>query len=150
MTSEPEFVPHADYVEYPPDEMQRRAARFAADVSRRRTVREFSDRPVPDGVIEDCLRAAGSAPSGAILQPWHFVIVTDPSVERWIREAAEADERDFYHGEAPQEWLDAPAPHPHQQHGHDRHIAARGARLSASDRRCIPPRGVADPLGPPD
>ncbi len=110
MTIEPEFVPHAGYVEYPPDEMQGRAARFAADVSRRRTVREFSDRPVPAGIIEDCLRAAGSAPSGANLQPWHFVVVTDPSVKQRIREAAEAEEREFYHGKAPQEWLDALAP----------------------------------------
>jgi nitroreductase len=90
--------------------MKRRAAEFYADIRRRRTVREFSDRPVPREVVEDCLRAAGTAPSGANLQPWHFVVVTDPAIKRRIRAGAEAEERDFYHHTAPQEWLDALAP----------------------------------------
>ena len=74
-----EFVP-LDFHEFPPDEMQQRATDFYAEMRRRRTVRAFSDRPVPAGVIEDCLRTAGTAPSGANLQPWHFVVVTAPAL----------------------------------------------------------------------
>jgi len=106
----PRFLPLRTYREYPVDDMAERAAGFYAEVKRRRTVREFSDRPVPLEVIENCLRAAGTAPSGANLQPWHFVIVTDPEVKRRIREAAEEEERQFYAERAPQEWLDALAP----------------------------------------
>jgi iodotyrosine deiodinase len=106
----PKFVPLPDYREYPTEEMKRRAADFHTDMRRRRTVRDFSDRPVPREIIEDCLRAAGTAPSGANLQPWHFVVVGDPAIKRQIREAAEEEERAFYHERAPQEWLDALAP----------------------------------------
>lgn len=101
------FIPLPDYREYPRDEMIERAERFAADLGRRRTVRQFSDRPVPREVIESCLRAAGSAPSGANMQPWHFVVVSDPEVKRRIRVAAEKEEHEFYTERAPQEWLDA-------------------------------------------
>jgi iodotyrosine deiodinase len=73
----------------------------------RRTVRHFSDRPVAREVIDQCLLTAGGAPSGANLQPWHFVVVGDPAVRRRIREAAEEEEREFYAHRAPQEWLDA-------------------------------------------
>ncbi len=104
------FIPHTGYVEYPPDVMARRANDFYADMNRRRTIREFSDRPVPRGVIEDCLRTAGTAPSGANLQPWQFVVVEDPVKKREIRLAAEQEEREFYNGKAPQEWLDALEP----------------------------------------
>ncbi len=104
-----EFVP-LDFHEFPPDEMQQRATDFYAEMRRRRTVRAFSDRPVPAGVVEDCLRTAGTAPSGANLQPWHFVVVTDPAVKQRIRTAAEAEEQEFYSGRAPREWLDALAP----------------------------------------
>ena len=103
---EPTFVPLSTYHEYSPAEMRRRAAEFAANLARRRTVRQFSDRPVSGEIIEDCLRAAGTAPSGANMQPWHFVVVADPAVKRRIREAAEAEERKFY-TTAPREWLDA-------------------------------------------
>jgi iodotyrosine deiodinase len=106
----PAFVPLAGYQEYPAEEMQARAAEFYAALRRRRTVREFSDRPVPRDVIESCLRAAGTAPSGANLQPWHFVVIGDPLLKRRLRAAAEAEERAFYHGRAPQAWLDALAP----------------------------------------
>lgn len=91
-------------------EMQKRAASFCEQLSLRRTVREFSRREVPEGVIEDCIRAAATAPSGANLQPWHFVMVSDPQVKKRIRDAAEEEERDFYTRRAPQEWLDALAP----------------------------------------
>lgn len=106
----PRFVPLADYREYPPDEMAVRARAFADEMARRRTVRDFSSRPVPRALIEDCLRAAGTAPSGANQQPWHFVAVSDPDVKRRIREAAEAEERAFYAHRAPPDWLEALAP----------------------------------------
>ncbi|NJN95480.1 MAG: nitroreductase family protein [Anaerolineales bacterium] len=98
------------YHEYPVEIMQQRAANFYADLRRRRTVRDFSDRPVPRDIIEHCLLAAGTAPSGANFQPWHFVGVADPTIKRQIRLAAEAEEREFYHNRAPEEWLDALAP----------------------------------------
>ena len=104
------FVPHAQYQEYPVEEMRQRAQAFYAEINRRRTVREFSDRPVPRDIIETCLLAGGTAPSGANLQPWHFVVVSDPEIKRKIQEGAEEEEREFYGGRAPQEWLDALAP----------------------------------------
>jgi nitroreductase len=104
---EPEFVPLSSYREYPVGEMRRRAAAFCADMQRRRTVRAFSERPVPREIIEHCLEAAASAPSGANMQPWHFVVVSDPAVKRRIREAAEAEEREFYAHRASPEWLEA-------------------------------------------
>ena len=102
----PQFVPLTSFREYPPEEMKQRAETFRAELQRRRSVRYFSNRSVPRAIIEDCLLAAGSAPSGANLQPWHFVIVSDPAIKRKIREGAEAEEREFYHGRATQEWLD--------------------------------------------
>ncbi len=106
----PVFQPLASWQELPPETMRARAEAFYADVDRRRTVREYADRPIPEGVLEACLRAASTAPSGANLQPWHFVVVRDPEVKRRIREAAEEEERAFYRDRAPQEWLDALAP----------------------------------------
>jgi iodotyrosine deiodinase len=99
-----------DYTEYPAEEMRQRASAFYADLRRRRTVRAFSSRPLPRDVVEDCLRAAGTAPSGANTQPWHFVVVSDPAVKRQIREAAEEVERAFYERRASNEWLDALQP----------------------------------------
>ena len=84
-----------------------RAAEYYSEMARRRTVRDFSDRPVPRAVIEKCLRTAGSAPNGANLQPWHFVAVSDPALKREIRLAAEAEEKEFYEHRAPNEWLEA-------------------------------------------
>jgi nitroreductase len=107
---EPRFLPLTTWREVPPDEMLRRAAAFRAELARRRTVRQFSDRPVPRELIAECLTAAGTAPSGANLQPWHFVAVADPGLKRRIREAAEQEEREFYHHRAPPEWLAALAP----------------------------------------
>jgi nitroreductase len=98
------------YREYPIAEMRERLAQFYAEVNRRRTVREFSDRPVPKDIIETALAAAGTAPSGANLQPWHFVVVSGPETKRRIREAAEAEEREFYDHRASKEWLEALQP----------------------------------------
>jgi nitroreductase len=108
--SKPRFQPLPSYREVPVEEMRTRAAAFYEEVRRRRTVREFSDRSVPRGIIETCLLAAGTAPNGANLQPWHFVVVSSPEIKRKIRMAAEEEEREFYSGRAPQEWLDALAP----------------------------------------
>lgn len=105
------FVPHADFWhELPPEEMVRRAEAFRQEMARRRSVRDFSDRPVPRRVIEEALRAAGRAPSGANRQPWHFAAVSDPAVKARLREAAEAEERAFYEERAPDDWLEALAP----------------------------------------
>ncbi|MEM7336977.1 MAG: nitroreductase family protein [Chloroflexota bacterium] len=104
------FVPHTQYKEYPVEEMEARSAEFLEEIRRRRTVREFSDRPVPRKIIENCLLAAGTAPSGANLQPWQFAIISDPEIKAKIREAAEEEERSFYESRAPQEWLDALEP----------------------------------------
>jgi len=103
-------VPLEGYLEYPVEEMRERVERFYADMARRRTVREFSDRPVPRDVIETALKAAGTAPSGANLQPWHFVVVGDAATRKKIREAAEAEEREFYEHRASPEWLAALEP----------------------------------------
>jgi nitroreductase len=105
-----QMIPLPGYVEYPPGEMLARAREFADDMQRRRTVRDFSPRPVAREVIEECLRAASSAPSGANQQPWRFVAVSDPAVKRRIREGAEAEEREFYAHRAPADWLEAIAP----------------------------------------
>jgi iodotyrosine deiodinase len=105
-----EFVPHDQYREYPPKEMKRRAKEFADDVHRRRSIRHFSERPVPREIIEDCIRAAGSAPSGANRQPWRFVVVSDAKIKRQIRNAAEAEEHEFYTRRAPAAWLEVLAP----------------------------------------
>lgn len=104
------LVPLSAYREYPPDDMQTRAHAFAADLHRRRTVRDFSSRAIPEGVLDDCIRAAGTAPSGANLQPWHFVVITDPATKSRIRTAAEAEEREFYETRATPEWLAALEP----------------------------------------
>lgn len=107
---DPRMVPLTSWREIPEPEMIARAKAFREELSRRRTVRMFSERPVPRAVIEECLRAAGTAPSGANLQPWHFVVVSDPEVKRRIREAAEVEEREFYAHRAPADWLAALAP----------------------------------------
>jgi iodotyrosine deiodinase len=110
MPSAPIFEPLSGYQQRPAIEMQQIAREHLERMKRRRTVREFSAEPVPDSVIENCLRTAGTAPSGANLQPWHFAVVRSPSVKKQIRIAAEAEEREFYQHRAPQEWLDALAP----------------------------------------
>jgi nitroreductase len=102
--------PLSTYRSYSSEEMVDRARAFYDTIRRRRTVRDFSDKPVPREVIEYALMAAGTAPSGANLQPWHFAVITSPETKRRIREEAEVEERDFYNGRAPQEWLDALAP----------------------------------------
>jgi nitroreductase len=88
------------------EEMVRRSKRFLEMIKSRRTVRDFSEKNIPVGVIETAVRAAASAPSGANKQPWHFVIVKDPAVKKKIREAAEKEEKEFYEHRAPDSWLE--------------------------------------------
>jgi nitroreductase len=102
-----QFQPLSTHIEYPVQEMKERAESFRKEMQRRRTVRHFSNKPVPRGIIEECLIAAGTAPNGANLQPWQFVVVSDTKVKREIRVAAEEEEWEFYHRRAPKEWLDA-------------------------------------------
>ena len=104
------FRPLVGHREYSPDEMRDRSRGFNEEMQRRRTVRDFSDQPVHRDIIENCLRVAGSAPSGANLQPWHFAVVSDPVVKQKIRIAAEEEEREFYQHRAPKEWLQALEP----------------------------------------
>ena len=111
MTIKPAYVTmKLQPVVYSPDEAIRRAQRFADDMARRRTVRDFDSRPIPEEVIAAALRVAASAPSGANRQPWRFVVVRDPKIKARIRVAAEAEERAFYRRRATREWLDALAP----------------------------------------
>jgi nitroreductase len=105
MENRASFVPLTGYHEYPVSEMRTRAAEFYAHLLRRRTVREFSDRPVPREIIEQCLLAAGTAPNGGNTQPWRFVVISDPTVKGLIREGAEREDHDFYESRAPREWL---------------------------------------------
>ena len=110
MADNPWTAVELDFPGFDPEEMVERARRFAEHMVRRRTVRDFDSRPVPEGVIEAALRTAASAPSGANLQPWRFVVVRDAAIRARLREAAEAEEREFYGGKAPPEWLAALAP----------------------------------------
>ena len=108
--TEPRLVPLDTYREYEEADMLERAREFRAEMQRRRTVRMFSDRPVPRALIEDCIATGATAPSGANMQPWHFVAVSDPGMKQRIRVAAEAEEREFYEHRASPEWLEALAP----------------------------------------
>lgn len=93
-----------------PEESAARADAFYREMDRRRSVRDFSDRPVPRHLIERAIQTASTAPSGAHMQPWTWVAVSDPDLKRRIREAAEAEEREGYGGRMSDEWLDALAP----------------------------------------
>ncbi len=90
--------------------MQQQARDFYQLMSKRRSVRDFSNKPIPASVLEDAILAAGTAPSGANMQPWHFVVVQDQAIKQRIREAAEIEERELYENRASEEWLDALAP----------------------------------------
>ena len=102
-----DFVPLTGFEELAEAEMRGAAQAFFEKMRRRRSVRDFSDRPVPRDVIERCILAAGTAPSGANRQPWRFVAVGDPEIKARIRTEAEIEERAFYAERAPAEWLEA-------------------------------------------
>ena len=95
-----------DFTELSESEMEKRSISFLNEIIKRRTVREFSDRPVSINIIQNCIKVAGSAPSGANKQPWHFVIVENSEVKKKIRKAAEKEEQEFYGHRATKEWLD--------------------------------------------
>jgi len=99
-----------DFERLEPQEMLRRSQEFLATMRARRSVRMFSAEPVPRELIENALRTAGTAPSGAHQQPWTFVVVSDPETKRRLREGAEAEERDFYERRATDEWKEAIRP----------------------------------------
>jgi len=107
---ETEYLPLSQYIEYSPDDMTLRATTFFDMARRRRSVRSFSNRPVPVNVIKACVSAAATAPSGANKQPWHFVIVRDSEIKRQIRQASENMERELYNKRASVEWINALAP----------------------------------------
>ncbi len=98
------------FEEFSEADMRARALDFNTLMQKRRTVRDFSSRAIPRDVIDSCLSAAGSAPSGANRQPWHFALISDAAIKRQIRSAAELEEEEFYRNRAPQDWLDALAP----------------------------------------
>lgn len=104
------LLPLASFKELSSDEMKKRADDFYNEVKKRRTVRDFSDKKVPKEIVEKCALAAGTAPSGANLQPWQFVVVSDPLIKKKIRIAAEEEEKEFYATRAPKEWLEALEP----------------------------------------
>lgn len=105
--AKPVFLDFEGLPQYSDDQMLEKANAFYDHIRARRTIRDFSDRPVPEEVIKQCVLAAGTAPNGANLQPWHFAIVKDAEIKKRIRFEAEKEEKEFYSGRAPQEWLDA-------------------------------------------
>lgn len=107
---DPVYEPLSAFQSKSVDEMRAASEAFYENIRRRRTIRDFSDREVPEDVIRNCLAAAGTAPSGANQQPWHFAVVKDPEIKRSIRLAAEEEERAFYQERAPDEWLEALRP----------------------------------------
>lgn len=99
------LIPY-DYLKFPSDEQLRRAREFFELCNRRRSVRQFSSKPVSRELLEALIRTAGTAPSGANKQPWRFIIVTDKELKRKIRIAAEKEEKENYERRMSQEWLD--------------------------------------------
>ena len=126
------FVP-LDFQRYSPNESLRMARDFHAEMDRRRTTRHFSTEPVARELIEYAIRTAGSAPSGAHQQPWTFVAVANAELKARLRQAAEEEERAFYNGRAPQEWIDALAPLGTDEH--KAHLTTRPGWSSSSGRR---------------
>ncbi len=103
-------IPLPSLPEYTSKEMQLRSRNFFENLSNRRTIRNFSDKFVDKEIIENCIMTASTAPSGANIQPWHFVLISDPVIKTQIRIAAEKEEQEFYETRAPKEWLDALEP----------------------------------------
>lgn len=103
-------LPLDDFIEYPPAEMLARSKQFYNDIKRRHSIRKFDDKPVNKEIIENCIKAAGTAPNGANHQPWHFVAIQSAEIKAKVREQAEAHEQGFYQGRAGEEWLNALKP----------------------------------------
>lgn len=108
---EHDFLPLEDFQEFPPEEMLVRANLFYQEIKTRHSIRDFSNRPVDRKIIDECIKAAGTAPSGANHQPWHFAVIGSPEIKKLVREKAEQEERNFYdERKAGEEWLDALKP----------------------------------------
>ncbi len=105
-----QFIPHPAYVKIDESKMIQKSISFYSIMKHRRTIRDFSTDPIPAKVIENALMTAGTAPNGANMQPWHFVVVQDPKLKKLIRAEAEKVEKQFYESKAPEYWLDALAP----------------------------------------
>ncbi|MCF2949200.1 nitroreductase family protein [Paraglaciecola aquimarina] len=103
-------LPLTDFIEYPPAEMLQRSEQFYAGIKRRHSIRQFSDKSVAREIIENCIKAAGTAPNGANHQPWHFTAIHSPEIKAQVRQQAEAHEQGFYQGRAGKEWLQALKP----------------------------------------
>lgn len=103
-------TPLDDYIEFPPEKMLERSEQFLAQMKTRHSIRQFSQRPVDKTIIENCIKTAGTAPSGANHQPWFFVAIGSDEVKKQVREQAELHEQGFYSGRAGEEWLDALKP----------------------------------------
>lgn len=103
-------IPLPDHQNLSDIEMQQRAASYLALLKTRHSVRDYTDRAVPQDIIENCIRTAGSAPSGANHQPWHFVAIANPAIKSQIRKAAEIEEEKFYAGGGGDEWIKALEP----------------------------------------
>ena len=101
-----EFHPLNTYTEYPLAEMEKRSEEFYLEMKKRRSVRQFSERLIPRKIIENCVLTAGTAPSGANMQPWTFVIVSDPAVKKQIRLEAEKTEQEFYSKKPNLQWIE--------------------------------------------
>ncbi len=108
--NKPMLIPYSEFIKYSEDEMVIRSEKFLETMKRRRTIREFSEKSFPKKIIENCIMTAATAPNGANLQPWHFVLVSDKNIKKKIRIAAEEEEKLFYSQRAPKEWLDALTP----------------------------------------
>ncbi|GJM35783.1 MAG: oxidoreductase [Saprospiraceae bacterium] len=103
------FIPYKG-VRYPKEEILNRSREYYQEMDKRRTVREFSEKPFPKEIIENLIMTASTAPSGAHKQPWMFCVVSDPALKQKIREAAEKEEYENYHGRMSEEWLEDLAP----------------------------------------
>ncbi|MFW8591752.1 nitroreductase family protein [Glaciecola sp. 2405UD65-10] len=108
--SEEMHSPLSDFITYPEAEMLERSENYLNEVKRRHSIRKFSNKAVPRAIIENCIKAAGTAPSGANHQPWHFAAINSTDIKRQVREQAEIHEQGFYEGKAGEEWLSALKP----------------------------------------
>ena len=106
----PKLIPYVDKHDFDSELLNERSKLFYNTIKTRRSIRKFSNKVVPKSVIENCIKSAGTAPSGANLQPWNFIAVSNPKIKEKIRYGAEIEEKEFYNNRAPKEWLTALAP----------------------------------------
>jgi iodotyrosine deiodinase len=143
MREPPRFLP-LQFERLAAEEQRRRSADFLARIAGRRTVRDFSDEPIPWELVENAILAAATAPSGANRQPWRFVVISDPAIKREIRMAAEAEEKDSYERRMPEEWLEALAPLGTDWHKPFLETAPYLIAVFKMDFEPVPPEGGVD------